>query len=73
MNALSIFLFFLFAVIIVVLLLYIKKHKPINYIDKTAWDKNERLAIDVLNERLATGDITKEEYEEKKKEIEIKS
>ena len=64
------FLFVLLAVVVVLLLLYFKKHSPVHTLDKTAWDEQERLAIKVLKQRLDSGDITQEEYNEKVKEIE---
>lgn len=69
----GILFFLLFGIAIVVLLIYLKKHGPINRVDKTGWDTNERDALKILNDRLASGDITQEEYDELKKRIENKS
>lgn len=69
----GILFFILFGAIVVALLLYFKKHSPTNRVDKTAWDPSERDALAILKERLATGAITQEEYDELKKRIEQKS
>ncbi|MEG1586401.1 MAG: SHOCT domain-containing protein [Bacteroidales bacterium] len=69
----GILFFVLFGVIVVAILLYFKKNGPVNRVDKTAWDPSERNALEILKERLATGDITQEEYDELKKRIEQKS
>lgn len=63
-------LFIGIGVIVVLLLIYFKKHAPRYRVDKTAWDPSEREAFRVLKERLETGDITQQEYDEKIKEIE---
>lgn len=63
-------IFILFAVVVVLLLRYFKKHGPSNRVDKTGWDPVEREALADLKRRLDTGDITQEEYDEKKKQIE---
>ncbi|MEG0949299.1 MAG: SHOCT domain-containing protein [Bacteroidales bacterium] len=65
--------FILFGLVVIGLLIYLKKHGPKNRIDKTGWDPAERDALQILKDRLATGDITQEEYDELKKRIEQKS
>ncbi|MGL4292076.1 MAG: SHOCT domain-containing protein [Bacteroidales bacterium] len=69
----GILFFILFGLIVIGILMYFKKNAPKNRIDKTAWDPSEREALEVLKQRLATGDISEEEYEELKKRIEQKS
>ncbi|MEG1615439.1 MAG: SHOCT domain-containing protein [Bacteroidales bacterium] len=64
------FLIFIgFGIVVILLLLYFKKNGPKFRIDKTAFDPSERTAIETLKERLRTGDITQQEYDEKVKEI----
>lgn len=65
-------LFVVLGVAILLILVFLKKNKPNNTLDRTAWDENERMAIKILKQRLETGDITQEEYENKIKEIETK-
>ena len=64
------FLFIVLGVVVVLLLIYFKKHSPVNTVDKSAWDEEEKLAIKILKQRLETGDLTQQEYDEKLKEIE---
>lgn len=63
-------LFILFGLAVVGLLIYLKKHGPLNRADKTGWDATERDALKILDDRLASGDITQTEYDELKKRIE---
>ena len=65
-------LFVVLGVAILLILVFLKKNKTNNTLDRTAWDENERMAIKILKQRLETGDITQEEYENKIKEIETK-
>lgn len=69
----GILFFILFGLIVVGILIYFKKNGPKNRVDKTAWDPAERDALEILKQRLATGDITQEEYDDLKKRIEQKS
>lgn len=69
----GILFFVLFGIIVVALLVYLKKHGPIYRVDKSAWHTNEREALKILDDRLATGDITQEEYDVLKNRIEHKS
>ena len=64
------FWFVVIGVIVVLLLIFFKRYGASNRRDKTAWNKDERSAIEVLKGRLERGDITQEEYDDKIKEIE---
>ncbi len=63
-------LFIVFGVVVFFLIRYIKRNSAPNQRDKTAWDKTESEALRNLKQRLDTGDITQEEYDQKVKEIE---
>ena len=63
-------LFIVFGVVVFFLIRYIKRNNASNQRDKTAWDKTESEALRNLKQRLDTGDITQEEYDQKVKEIE---
>lgn len=70
----GIFMFFLFVVVIVLLVWAISNAGRRHYYHDSYQDQGNRgqrntAGLDVLNERYAKGEITKEEYEQKKKDI----
>lgn len=62
-------LFFIFLVVILIKMLVHAKHSK-NYCKETPEiEHKNQIAMDILNERFAKGEINKEDYEEKKKTL----
>ena len=60
----GILLFVVLGIIVILILIYFKKHSPAIKIDREAWDDNERMPIKMLKQRVDTGDITQHVYDD---------